>query len=191
MSGRGRGGWFVALGLVLALGACSGGASVGDEVDVGQGAGGDRLSVDGDATTTTNADPSQSPSGPDTDGSSGDGGSPRPAEPPTTAPTQQPPPTSATTTTVAIADFEITIHPDTSGQPQFEPSQARVFEGTLVRWTNVDSEPRSVVASDGAFDSGEIPPGETFEYHATALGRFDYSDGTRPYAVATLEVVAR
>jgi len=99
----------------------------------------------------------------------------------------------ATTTTVAAREvaLQIAINSDTSGSTQFVPSAARVFAGSLVEFVNTDSVPRSVVADNGAFDSGMIPPGGTWRYDATQPGAYNYHDGTRPYAVGTIEVVAR
>lgn len=99
--------------------------------------------------------------------------------------TTRPPPTTAP------AGFEIAINSDNASQSQFHPSQARVFVGTTVRWVNRDVQPRSVVADGGAFESPSLVPGQAYVYTANTPGRFDYHDGTRPYAVASLEVVAR
>lgn len=99
--------------------------------------------------------------------------------------------TEAPTTTVQAVTLAITINSDGGTTTQFEPSAARVYVGSLVEWVNRDSVPRSVIADGGAFDSGPIAPGGTYRYNATNAGSFAYSDGTRPYAVATLEVIPR
>lgn len=95
----------------------------------------------------------------------------------------------ATTTTQAVA-FEIVIKGDDSST-QFNPAEATVYLNTLVRWTNGDTVARSVRAADRTFVSPSIPPGGTFTWRTTKTGRINYSDGTRPYAVGALEVVAR
>jgi plastocyanin len=110
------------------------------------------------------------------------------AAPATTVTTAAPAPT---TTAKPAPALEIEINGDGAGTSQFAPSQARVYVGTTVKWTNVDSVARSVEADDGSFSSGSIAPGATFEYKADKVGRFNYHDGTRPYAVAALEVLAR
>jgi len=46
-----------------------------------------------------------------------------------------------------------------------------------------------VVSDTGAFDSGPIAPGATWNYTANTVGTYHYHDGTRPYAVAYFEVV--
>ena len=110
--------------------------------------------------------------------------------PPTTRPATA---TTATTATTAQVPQEavlaIAINGDTTSDPPLDPQYARVYVGGIVRWTNTDSKPHSVQAVSGQFRSPDIPPGGTFEYKATTAGIFDYSDGTRPYVNATLEVL--
>lgn len=110
--------------------------------------------------------------------------------PPTTAPPTTAAPTTAPPTTQQQVSIVITINADTATS-QFDPRVARVFQGSIVRWTNNDSVPRSVKADDGSFSSGTIQPGGSFDFKADKPGSFNYSDGTRPYAVGSLEVVAR
>jgi plastocyanin len=100
--------------------------------------------------------------------------------------------TAAPTTTTAKAApvTAIAINSD-GGSSQFEPSQAAAYVGGVFRWTNTDSVPRSVEADDGSFRSPSIPPGGTFELKATKAGTVNYHDGTRPYAVGAIQVVAR
>lgn len=107
--------------------------------------------------------------------------------PPTTAPATTAPQTTTTAPTVV---FEIAINPDGVGEGQFEPRVAQVFVGTIVRWVNRDTTTRSVVANDGSFASGDIPPGGVWEYRADTPGTFNYGDGTRPYAQGTLQVLS-
>lgn len=121
------------------------------------------------------------------------------AAPTTTAPpTTQPPATTrpvattkppSTTQPVQQVALTIGIYSDTSGKNQFEPRQAGVQRGATVRWQNFDDKPRSVEESVGAFKSPLIPPGGTWDYKANTPGKFNYSDGTRPYAVGELNVV--
>jgi plastocyanin len=112
-----------------------------------------------------------------------------------TTTTARPVTTTAAPTTTAVPEeriaLEISINGDSSGTTQFEPSAARVFVGSLVKWTNKDTQPRSIEADSGAFNSGTLQPGESFTYKATAAGKFNYHDGTRPYAVGSLEAIAR
>jgi plastocyanin len=105
----------------------------------------------------------------------------------TRAPVTTRPPASSTTTTAKKGPFVIKIQNDGVGY-QFEPRLAGVFVGTTVRWTNTDSVPRSVEGDNDEFKSPMIAPGASFDYVATVKGNFNYHDGTRPYAVGTLQV---
>lgn len=121
-----------------------------------------------------------------------------PTAPPTARPTAAtrvtPPPVKATPKPTATPrpapQFAIDIYGDNTGQPQFNPSPVRVYVGTVVVFTNNDNVARSVVADGGAFNSGPIAPGKSWSYTASSAGTFDYHDGTRPYAVGTLQVVS-
>lgn len=100
--------------------------------------------------------------------------------------------TAPPTTARPAQTLDIAIHGDNAGTTQFDPSAARVFKGTVVRWTNKDTVPRSVESDDNTtFASPPIPPGGSYSWTATAPGKFNYTDGTRPYAVASLEVLNR
>jgi plastocyanin len=72
----------------------------------------------------------------------------------------------------------------------FDPYYIRVFQGGIISVTNRDSQPRSVVADRGEFDSGMLQPGDTWSYTAEKVGKFNFHDGTRPFVVGTLEVLA-
>jgi len=106
------------------------------------------------------------------------------------APTSQPQPVRSQTAPPPQAQhFTIAINSDTSNQPQFNPPAARVYTGTIISFVNHDTVARSVVSDTGAFDSGPIAPGATWNYTANTVGTYHYHDGTRPYAVAYFEVV--
>ena len=165
----------LALVALVGLGACSEDNEVGSGVTVdrtGDGGSGLRL---GETTTTA------APATPETT-----------AAPATTAPPATAAPTTApqraTTTQPPAQAFVIGIYGDSSGKRQFEPSQSGVRRGTVVRFVNNDSVPRSVEATNGEFASGPIAPGAAWEYTATTPGTYDYQDGTRPYATGQLVV---
>jgi plastocyanin len=99
--------------------------------------------------------------------------------------------TTSPPTTQAIPTFEIAINGDSGSTSQFDPSSVRVYKGTIIRWTNKDKVARSIEADAGAFSSGPIQPGASYTYKTTTPGSFNYHDGTRPYAVASLEVLNR
>lgn len=84
--------------------------------------------------------------------------------------------------------IEVLIQEDSSGQA-FKERIVAVPVGGKVRFVNATSVPRSVVADNGAFDSGPIAPGAVWIWTANAPGTYNYTDGTRPYAVGTVDVV--
>ena len=153
------------LTLVLLAGACSSKKDVGSDAllkGTNEKQGGTRL---GETTTTT-----------------------APKAAPTT--TAAPPKTTAPPTTQAAApSVEVTINSDTTAGGQFQPRVVQVRAGSIVRFINKDSAARSVVSDDGVFNSGDIAPGAKWDWTAGAAGSYNYSDGTRPYAVGTIDVV--
>ena len=157
----------------LLVGACSSDNKVGEGVDLSIGNQVDQERL-GQATTTV-APPTTAPGADAGAGALGRQTTTVPTAPPTTeAPKQQ--------------YFEVGIHADNSGTSQFAPSAIAIAKGVIVRWTNHDSVARSVEADGGAFNSGPIPPGGTFLWKADKAGAFNYTDGTRPYAVGRIEV---
>ncbi len=144
---------------------------------------------------TTSTVPVETTLAPVGGGKAGVGQATTTAPPTTQAPvvTTAPPTTAApvTTTTARQAPVtEIAINSD-GGASQFDPSQAAAFVGGIFRWTNKDSVPRSVEADDGSFRSPMLAPGESFDLKASRAGTVNYHDGTRPYAVAAIQAVAR
>jgi plastocyanin len=176
-SGRALSAAVLGLALTLALAACGGKSKVGDksllnfkeqsQQQLGQ------------TTTTAGA---TTPGA----GSGGKAGvtlatAPHPA---TTA-------AKARTATTVATTVDIAINNDNTGNA-FEPSEVSAAVGTIVTWVNHDSVARSVKSDDGSsFTSPNIPAGGSWSYTASKVGSFNYHDGTRPYAVASLEVVAR
>ena len=92
-----------------------------------------------------------------------------------------------TATTVA-ATVDIAINNDNAASA-FDPSEVNAAVGTIITWINHDTVSRSVKSDDGsAFTSPSIPPGGSWSYTASTPGSFNYHDGTRPYAVARIEI---
>ena len=115
------------------------------------------------------------------------------AAPPVTEAADKPTSTTKAPTTTAppeVKGYPIKIQADQAGT-QFEPRVAQVFAGTPITWTNTDSVARSVEFADQSFTSGPIAPGASVTFTPKRAGEFNYSDGTRPYAVGTLKVQAR
>jgi plastocyanin len=162
---------------LMVLGACSEDNEVGSGVKVDKNAAGGNNRLGG---TTTTAAPAATTTAAPTATTAPKTATTAPKAATTTAPT-------ATTAPAATA-FEITINGDSSGKKQFEPPQAGVRLGTVVRWVNRDSVDRVVESQEAGFQSPTIPPGGSWEYKTEAKGTFNYQDGTRPYAVGVLQV---
>lgn len=140
-------------------------------------------------TTTTTAAPTTTTSVTGPGGKPYSQGGTAGATPTTARPTATTAPPT-TTTTSPQATLEILIRSD-NAETKFEPENAAVYVGSIVRWVNKDTVARSVEADGGQFRSPPIPPGGKFEYRAIKEGTFNYHDGTRPYAVAILQVLPK
>ena len=70
----------------------------------------------------------------------------------------------------------------------FDPTSLSVATGTTVTWTNNDTAAHTVTADDGSFDSGNLPPGQTFTHTFTASGSVAYHCNYHPNMVATIVV---
>jgi plastocyanin len=64
---------------------------------------------------------------------------------------------------------------------QYEPGTISVPAGTVVEWVNGDELMHTVTSHDGAFDSGEIEPGERWRYRFDRPGRFPYHCTPHPF----------
>ncbi|GAC1528579.1 MAG: hypothetical protein NVS3B12_00740 [Acidimicrobiales bacterium] len=171
---------------ILVLAACGGSNKVGDKalLNIKQKAGG---GFDPAATTTSTLLGRLSVASTTT-------AAPQATQPPHATVTTRP---VVTTSTVSPAQQKaitasIKINADNSTS-QFSPSLQSAYPGTPVQWVNTDVKPRSVVSDDGTtFNSGPIAPGASFTWTASgAPRRINYHDGTRPYAVAAINLVAR
>jgi plastocyanin len=78
--------------------------------------------------------------------------------------------------TISIADFA------------FDPATAEVAPGTIVTWVNDDAAPHTVTSDDGAFDSGRLEPGDSFEFTFDEPGSFPYHCDIHPNMTASVEV---
>jgi len=74
------------------------------------------------------------------------------------------------------------------GDNSFKPGNVSVNLGTVVTWTNNDTQPHSVT-SPGAFDSGMIAPnGGKWRWVAAMQGTFSYYSMTDPTMKGTITV---
>ncbi|GAC1587012.1 MAG: hypothetical protein NVS3B21_01580 [Acidimicrobiales bacterium] len=171
---------------ILALAACGGSNKVGDKalLNIKEKAGG---GFDPAATTTSTVLGKLTVASTTTS-------APQTTLPSRTTVTKAP---VSTTSTVSPAQQKaitatIKINADNSTS-QFSPSLQSAYPGTPVQWVNTDVKSRSVVSDDGTtFNSGPIAPGASFTWTASGSPRrINYHDGTRPYAVAAINLVAR
>jgi plastocyanin len=63
----------------------------------------------------------------------------------------------------------------------FRASEVRVRAGTRVRWVNDDQLQHTVTADDGAFDSGLVDPGRSFERVFDRPGTYSYHCTPHPF----------
>ena len=82
-----------------------------------------------------------------------------------------------------IASLAVQIQNDA-----FTPAQIQVPTGAIVTWTNLDSGPHSVTATDGSFDSGILDRGEEWVHAFDTAGTFPYSSSTNPAMQGTVVV---
>lgn len=71
---------------------------------------------------------------------------------------------------------------------EFHPPALRVSPGDVVVWTNRDFFPHDVTAENGAFRSGEIAPGASWQLSVGGPGEFDYYCSLHPPMTASLSV---
>ncbi|WP_263419457.1 cupredoxin domain-containing protein [Terriglobus albidus] len=71
---------------------------------------------------------------------------------------------------------------------QFQPISLTVHTGDTVIWENRDIVPHTVTDSRGAFDSGSIAPGSSWNLKTTAAGTYQYVCTLHPNMKATLIV---
>jgi plastocyanin len=71
---------------------------------------------------------------------------------------------------------------------RFEPADVTVAVGDTVTWTHDGGLPHTVTATDGAFDSGELGNGDTFEFTTEEAGTLDYVCSIHPDMTGTVTV---
>ncbi|MDQ3694926.1 MAG: ScyD/ScyE family protein [Chloroflexota bacterium] len=70
----------------------------------------------------------------------------------------------------------------------FNPSTVTVPVGTTVTWTNADTVAHTASANGGAFNSGNLNPGQSYSHTFAAAGTFDYACLYHPYMTGTIIV---
>jgi len=113
---------------------------------------------------------------------------PAPTAPPAAAVATPKPQQAQPTPAPAARTYEIKI---VAGGQGFDPFAVAVSRGTRIKVTNT-TDRAATFSSDppGAFDSGPIAPGASWEYVANTPGKFQFHDKERPFAQGQLEVRA-
>jgi len=83
--------------------------------------------------------------------------------------------------------FAATRHVVTIDAFEFKPTELTARKDDVVEWRNADPVPHTATGH-GAFDSGAIAPGKTWQFTASAKGRFDYVCSFHPTMKGTLTV---
>ena len=85
---------------------------------------------------------------------------------------------AAQTHVVTIVDF------------RFAPADLTVAVGDTVTWTNDDGAAHTATATGGAFDSGNLEPGEAFSFTFASAGEYPYLCTYHPEMTGTISVRA-
>jgi len=72
----------------------------------------------------------------------------------------------------------------------YGPATQTVPAGTVVEWVNNDAVVHTVVAVDGAFDSGSIEPGARWRHHFATPGSYAYACRPHPFMKGVITVVS-
>jgi plastocyanin len=74
-----------------------------------------------------------------------------------------------TTTTRPITTATVTL-----ADNRFEPATITIAPGTTVRWVNNGSHKHTVTSATGAWDSGDVGPGQVYSATFTQAGTYEY-----------------
>lgn len=72
----------------------------------------------------------------------------------------------------------------------FKPPTLTISAGTTVTWKNLDDDPHTATADNGAFDSKGLAQGDTFSFRFTKPGTYSYHCSVHPFMKATIVVQA-
>jgi plastocyanin len=74
---------------------------------------------------------------------------------------------------------------------KFEPANVAIAVGKTVQFINLDEEPHTATAADGAFDSKGLDTDQTWNYTATKPGTYPYICSVHPFMKGTLTVTPK
>lgn len=99
---------------------------------------------------------------------------------------QSPAPKETVAAQTAKPPFEIGLLKE---HPYYSPqANLQVQGGTVMRITNRDDKVRRFRTTDGAYDTGDLPPGRTIDVPASIKGNFNLEDPNVPFATGSLQV---
>ena len=73
---------------------------------------------------------------------------------------------------------------------RFDPAVITISAGGTVRWFNDDTTPHTATAVDRTWDSGDLPPGGSFERRFDTLGTYPYVCRYHTWMTGTVRVAA-
>jgi len=83
----------------------------------------------------------------------------------------------------------VLIVDNSGGSFGFSPATLTIRAGTTVVWKNMSSVPHTITSDDGqTFDSGNVPPGGTFQFKFMVAGSYSYHCNIHPYMRATVNL---
>ncbi|MGB7160984.1 MAG: cupredoxin family copper-binding protein, partial [Tepidisphaeraceae bacterium] len=71
---------------------------------------------------------------------------------------------------------------------KYEPAKLTIKVGEAVVWDNVDDHDHTVIADDKSFKSGNISPGDTYEFTFKKVGTYKYACKYHPRMKGTIVV---
>jgi plastocyanin len=99
---------------------------------------------------------------------------------------QTTPPPVNTHTSAQTADVTVKIR-----NFKFEPANLAIAVGKTVQFINLDEEPHTATATEGAFDSKALDTNQTWNYTATTPGTYPYICSVHPFMKGTLTVTPK
>jgi plastocyanin len=70
----------------------------------------------------------------------------------------------------------------------FNPASLTIVKGASVTWTNDDSTTHTVTSDTGAFESGNLSPGNSFTHQFNDAGTFPYHCSIHTFMKGTITV---
>ena len=70
----------------------------------------------------------------------------------------------------------------------FAPAALHIHPGTIVVWKNLDGEPHTVVSDAGAFRSGALDEGDSFQFKFDKPGTYRFFCSVHPHMTGTIVV---